>query len=175
MSFGYDKVGCVVTYLPSGESAGTIVSYDPNAGKFILDKLISDGSRYAFVRLENEGKKWQFYNDRLALVIHPGYGGFSIQDENGETYATTDRHNPRLVEKALSLIEGHRSKYRIVYIPSYMVGHYHIAEYDGAESVELLVDKYKIDAIAIIRKGFKNASTQLEEIDRILAMEIEIL
>jgi hypothetical protein len=56
-----------------------------------------------------------------------------------------------------------------------MVNHYRIDEYDGAESVELLVDKYKTDEITKIRKGFKNASAQLEEIDRILSIDIKML
>jgi hypothetical protein len=188
MSCGYDKVGSLVEYLTDGRIAGIVTKYEFPEEKFILDKMVSDGSRNAFVRRENEGKMWRFCNERLPeytrqigcvqVVIHPGFGGFSLQDENGETYATTDRHNPRLVAKAMTLIKpelGFHNEYKLVLIPSYMVNHYRIDEYEGAEDVVLLVDKYKTDEIVKIRKGFKNAASQLEEIDRILAMEIKML
>ena len=188
MSCGYDKVGFLVEYLTDGKIAGIVQRFMYPERKYILDKMISDGSRNAFVLEKNEGKMWRFCNERLPeyigqigyvhVVIHPGYGGFSLKDENGETYDNTARHNPRLVAEAMKLIKpelGFHNEYKFVLIPSYMVNHYRIDEYDGAESVKLLVDKYKIDKIAEIRKGFKNASAQMEEIDLILAMEIKMI
>jgi hypothetical protein len=184
----YDNTGRLVMYLTDGRFAGRILSYDPENKTYILDRKISDGSRNAFVRVENEGKMWRFCDERLpeyarqngyaCLVIHPGYGGFSIYDKNGELYENTERHNPLLVQQAIQLIKperGHRNEYKLVLIPSFMTGHYCINEYDGAESVKLLVDKYKTDEIAKIRKGFKNPTAQFEEIDRILEMDIKIL
>jgi hypothetical protein len=187
-SKGFTKIGSLVMYLTDGRIAGRVESFDPKEDKYILDKMVSGGSRNAYVLAINECKMWRFCNERLpeyaslnglaCLVIHPGYGGFSIRDENDETYETTDRHNPRLVEKAMSLInheERYPNEYMLAFIPSYMVGYYRITEYDGAELVDLLDDKYKTDEITKIRKGFKNASAQLEDIDRILAMDIKMI
>jgi hypothetical protein len=187
MSCGYDKVGSLVEYLTDGRIAGIVQKFMYPEGKYILDKMVSDGSRNAFVLAKNEGKNWRFCNERLPeytghiecvqVVIHPGFGGFSLQDENGKTYDNTARHNPRLVASAMKLIKpelGFHNEYKLVLIPSYMVNHYRIDEYDGAEDVVLLVDKYKIDKIAEIRKGVKNVAAQLEEIDRILVMDIKI-
>ena len=188
---GYEKVGFLVEHLTGGISrgiAGIIIKFVFPEEKYILNTKVIDGSKDAFVLAKNEGITWRFCNEWLPeytrqigyvkVVIHPGFGGFSIYDENNEKYSTTDRHNPHLVAQAMKLIKpelGFHNEYKLVLIPSYMVNHYRIDEYDGAESVDLLVDKYKTDKIADIRKGFKNASAQLEEIDRILAMEIKMI
>ena len=188
MSCGYDNVGSLVEYITDGKIAGIVQKFMFPEEKYILDKLVSDGNRNAFVLSKNEGKVWRFCNERIseyasmigciAVVIHPGYGGFSLEDENGERYESTDRHNPRLIEQAMGLINlkrGVRNEYKLVLIPAFMVGHYHIDEYDGAESVKLLVHQYKLDEIAKIRKSDNHVSAQLEEIDRILAIEIKML
>ena len=188
MSCGYDKVGSLVEYLTDGKIAGIVQKFMFPEEKYILDKMVSDGSRNAFVLPKNEGKKWRFCNERLPeyahqigymiVVIHPGFGGFSLEDENGEMYESTDRHNPLLVEQAIKLINpelGFRNKYKLVLIPSYMVNHYRINEYDGCESVELLVDKYKLDAIAKISANGQAASSQMDAIKQILRKNIQKL
>lgn len=164
---------------------GIVKSFDDTKGIYYLDKLIIDGSRNISVRVENEGRLWRFCDERfqeyirimngyIGVVIHVSYGGFSIYDKYGCLYDTTDRHNHLLIEKSNEFINSDNN-YQIVYIPSYMIKYYYIREYDGIESVDLLVDKYKMDKIIQIRKGGKTASDQLAEIDKILLKDIKIL
>ena len=186
MSRGDDNIGSLVCLI-HGKFAGIIIRKQDDM--YILDKKISDGSRNAFVRVENEGTIWRFCNERLpeyasrnglvCLVVHPGFGGFDIRKENSERYEIyehTDRHNPLLVKEVLKPLKpGVKNEYRIVLIPAFMVGYYRIHEYDGSEGVELLVHQYKIDEITKIRKSRKPEPIQFAEIDIILALEINMV
>ena len=185
-SNGESKVGSLVMYLTNGKIAGKII--DIVEDKYFLDTYIIDGSRHAYVLINNEGKMWRICNERLHeyeiehgildIVIHPGFGGFSIYDENGSIYERKDRHNRQLVEKARKLIKpenGHNNQYEILKIPAYMVNHYRITEYDGAEDIELLEHMYKCEKIEKVCNGFKNAKDKMEEIKNILEMKITML
>ena len=167
------NVGDIIRYIAGNKIAGRIISieYDSIGTKaYILDRLISDKTRHAYVLASNEGIVWKIcckrqiheyeqMNGLVGVVIHPGYGGFSIEDDNGDFYEDTNRHDLTLITKVLDHTNPKLyDKYKIVYIPSCMVGYYRIHEYDGSESVELLYDKYKIDAIAKIRKSGKQLS-----------------
>jgi len=184
------SVGDIIRYIAGNKIAGKIMSieYDSTGTKaYILDRLISNKTRHAYVLASNEGIVWKICSKRqiheyeqmnglVGVVIHPGYGGFSIEDDNGDFYKDTNRHDLTLINKVLDHTNPEvYDNYKIVYIPSCMVDYYSIHEYDGSEEVVLLYDKYKLAAIAKIRKSGKHVSVQMDEIDSILAMECNML
>ena len=100
-------------YIADGTIAGKVKTVEFAEKKIILDRVIPDGSRNAFVLPENEGKEWKVCNERLpeyallngcvGVVIYTDFGGFCIYDEEENLYEATDRHNPSLIQKAFGV------------------------------------------------------------------------
>ena len=174
------RAGDLVMYINNGNIAGKIKNIDFAEKKIILDKMIHDDRRNAFVLPENEWKVWKVCNERLPeyalqngcvpVVIYADFGGFEMYDEEDNLYKVTDRHNPSLVKKAYGI-----EPYKMVYIPHFMVNHYRINEYDGCESVELLVDAYKGYAVDKILANGQDDSSQIEAIKKIRSQDIQKL
>ena len=195
MSECYDKVGWLMHYTKTREIIGVVNYLETSIGIYVL--TITD----LYGRIENvyipadaEGIHWEFCNHRypeyareighICLAVHPyNFGEFSIiKTETGEPYSEKERHNTILVDKAIELMNnttGHwkcENTYKLVLIPVYMVEHYRIiSTSENAESIQMLEDKYKLDEIAKLRKGFKNELYQLPEIDAIMRMKFTML
>lgn len=163
-------------YIENGKIAGRVKEFEKKSDNIILDKMTKDGSRNAFVRPENEGIVWKVCNDRLPeYALSKGFVPvvmFDLYGQNCNIYPQTDRHIPELVDQVARDV---KQQYTFEYIPDYMVNHYRIHEYNGCESVVLLVDKYKLDAIANITKNGQATESQIDAINHILTKNIQML
>jgi len=118
----------------------------------------------------------------IPVVIHTGFGGFSIRNKRNNTDYSENRSNVELV-KAVQNIDGSRDNfegvieqwhnYQIVFIPNYMNDHYIITECDGAETLELLPEKYKLDEIGKILNSNLSADKKISNITTITNLNID--
>ena len=121
----------------------------------------------------------------IPVVIHKNSGGFSIINKRDNTDYSKNRSNDELVN-AVQIISGSRDKFRsqssyqiewdnyqIVFIPYYMNDHYIITEYDGAETLELLPEKYKLDEIVKILDSNLSADEKIYNIRTITKLNID--
>jgi hypothetical protein len=158
------KIGDKIFYL-NGEYAGIIEADEGD--RFILDIIIKDGSRNAYILKKNEDVEWSVKNE-LTLYPHPdseGFIGVAIYDSFGgfPIYENCLRHDPKVIEEA-----SKDKNVKIVYIPDYMIDFYTITEYHGWETCVLEVDKYKISEIEKITRSTKEILTKLKEIESVL-------
>ena len=155
------KIGDKIFYLNGEEYAGTIEAVE--ADRFILDRIIKDGSRKAYVLKKNENIIWFVKNDELPYYPHPdlpGWVGVAINNQyGGFPIYEGDRHDPKIISQATAY-----KSVKIVYIPDYMIEFYTIEEYDGYETCKLELDKYVLSEVKKITKSIKDDSTKMEEI-----------
>ena len=157
-------------------------------------------NKRGFAKQINYNKKWvaisKVVYDRLngqldvpdgyiPVVIHTGFGGFSIINKRDNTDYSINRSNDELVN-AVKIISDSRDEFRsqsddaikwdnyqIVFIPNYMNDHYIITEYDGGETLELLPEKYKLDEIVKILNSNLSADEKIYNIRTITKLNID--
>jgi len=116
-------------------------------------------------------------SNKIEIMINKCYGGFSFsaaakcayKERTGSTDAR--RHDPlmiQIVKEMGSKANGPHAAIEVHEIPAKFENHYEIDDYDGMESVIILYDRYKNDAIAAMLKDA--GLTTAERVERALAL-----
>ena len=183
--------------VASGDKFIATLTGENDRGNYIHNDI---HNKRGFAKEINYNKKWvaisKVVYDRLngqldvpdgyiPVVIHTGFGAFSIINKRDNTDYSKNRSNDELVN-AVKIISDSRDEFRsqsddaikwdnyqIVFIPNYMNDHYIITECDGAETLELLPEKYKLDKIKEILSSNLSPHEKINNIKTITELNID--